>query len=382
MKVLYDYQAFNQRVGGISRCFCELATHMPQSVICKFSVKESDNVYLRNKYLMPDLPYCRLNENNFLYPMKFKGRKKLYNFLEKHFRSFPTFNNINKQYSIEVVKQNDFDIIHPTLYDDYFISYLNKKPFIVTVHDMIWELRPSKNNSLWSKQKYELCIKANHIVAISEQTKKDLIKLWNIPENKITVVYHGHPEKKYSYNKRMIEQPYFLFVGRRESYKNFNQTLKDFARFHTLHPETILVCTGGALTKQEKELAKHLQIDKFIHTRFVTDDELANLYHYAIAFIFPSVYEGFGLPILESFSHGCLTLLNNASCFPEIGGDAAIYFKSDEYGKSNLLEKLIMAYEMNESERLSFIDRGYEQMKLFSWDKAAVKLVDIYSHYI
>lgn len=382
MKVLYDYQTFFQRVGGVSRCFCELVKHMPANVTCKIAVSESDNVYLRDEHLMPNLPYCRLNTEKFLHPIKFKGRIKLYNFLEKHFQSFPTFNNINKPYSIDCIKQNDFDILHPTLYDDYFIPYLKGKPFVVTVHDMIWELRPSNGNRLWSKNKHELCLKANHIIAISEHTKKDLINLWNIPEEKITVIYHGYPATRFSYGKRIIKQPYFLFVGRRESYKNFNQTLKDFTRFHTLHPETMLVCTGRALTKQEKELAVSLHIEKSVRTMFVTDEELANLYHYAIAFIFPSTYEGFGMPILESFAYGGLTLLNNSSCFPEIGGDAAIYFNSNEQGESDLLDRLVQVYEMDENERSSYIQKGYERIKLFSWEKASNKLADIYSQLI
>lgn len=104
---------------------------------------------------------------------------------------------------------------------------------------------------------------------------------------------------------------------------------------------------------------------------FVSDKDLFNLYHYAIAFIFPSIYEGFGIPILEAFSSGCLVLLNDSSCFPEIGGTAAVYFKSSTDGQSNLPQKLVEVYNMNKQNRNMYIQRGYERVKLFNWSMSA-----------
>lgn len=381
MKVLYDYQTFFQQVGGVSRCFCELAKHMPDDVTCIFSVCESDNEYLRDKTLMPGLPHCRLTAQKFLYPLKFYGRTRLYNYLQRHFPSFPTFENVNKPYSIKVLKGGDYDVFHATLYDDYFLPYLNGKPFVITVHDMIWELYPDKGNRLWSQQKHKLCLKANHVIAISEQTKKDLMTLWQIPENKISVVYHGAPEHvEYNYGSPIVAEPYFLYVGRRNGYKNFIQTIKDFAEFHSKYPDVNLICTGGRFTDVEKRLIDGLNLSGCVSALFVSDKDLFNLYHYAIAFIFPSIYEGFGIPILEAFSSGCLVLLNDSSCFPEIGGTAAVYFKSSTDGQSNLPQKLVEVYNMNKQNRNMYIQRGYERVKLFNWSMSAKKLVDIYKN--
>ena len=105
--------------------------------------------------------------------------------------------------------------------------------------------------------------------------------------------------------------------------------------------------------------------------------ELKNLYANAIAFIFPSLYEGFGIPILEAFAYGCPVLLNNTSCFPEIAGDAALFFDSKP-GKSDLCEKLDFIYN-NNSFRDELIGRGYQRLDGFSWKESSQKLADVYT---
>ena len=90
-----------------------------------------------------------------------------------------------------------------------------------------------------------------------------------------------------------------------------------------------------------------------------------------------SLYEGFGMPILEAFAYGCPVLLNNKSCFPEIAGDAAVYFLLDEQG-SDLVEKMKMAFSWSNEERESIIQSGYERLNLYSWQKSAEQLKDLY----
>lgn len=379
IKVLYDYQAFHQKVGGVSRCFCEIAKHIPQNIKIEFGVCCSDNIYLKDPLLIPDLPSCKLNRDKFLFTFKFRGKNRLYDFLNNNIPLFPSFENINKRYSQDIIKEGNFDILHLTMYDDYFIPYIGNKPIVITVHDMIWELRPCKINSDWSAQKKRMCYKANHIIAVSENTKSDLINLWKIPEDKITVIYHGSPNLYRNYIETpIINKPYFLYVGRRHTYKNFRQTLYDFAQFSKMHPEVFLVCTGESFSITELQLFKKFNVyDKVFH-KFATEEELANLYKHAIAFIFPSVYEGFGIPILEAFSYGCLTMLNNKSCFPEIGGNAAIYFNSDENASSNLVEKMEYVYNIPNDEKNKYIEEGYKRMELFKWQESAKKIAELY----
>ena len=108
------------------------------------------------------------------------------------------------------------------------------------------------------------------------------------------------------------------------------------------------------------------------------DNQLKNLYANAEAFIYPSLYEGFGIPILEAFAYGCPVLLNKKSCFPEIAGNAAIYFESDQY-KSNIYETLILFYNLSTIEKEALKNKGYERLTSFSWENSAIKLQKLYS---
>lgn len=378
MEIIFDYQGFLQRVGGVSRCFCELAKNMPATAHCNIVIKQSDNIYLRDKALLPDLEPCRMSETKFLHPLKFRGRSRLYCFIEKHCKSFPTFDNVNKTYTTDYLKSHSFDIYHTTHYDPFFLPFLAGKPFVVTVHDMIWEMFGQANTHV-SIHKRQLSEQANHIIAVSKNTKKDLIRLWNIPEEKISVVYHGHPERPADYSPAIVQEEYFLFVGARGFYKNFRQTLADFAVFHASHPHVQLVCTGHPFTKKELQITDSLGLTSCIKHIFASDADLINLYHYAIAFIFPSIYEGFGIPILEAFTYDCIALLNNASCFPEIGGDAALYFDSDLEGHSNLPRRLEEVYSLTPKERQAIKSKGWERAQLFTWKKAAEQLHKVYT---
>lgn len=381
MEIILDYQGFLQRVGGVSRSFCELAKHLPSSVHCAIVIKQSDNLYLRDPSLLPNIKACRVSEENFLSPLKFRGRHRLYRFIEKMCKSFPTFDNVNKAYTIQYLKEHSFDIYHTTHYDPFFLSHISGKPFVVTVHDMTWE-KFGMDHTSNSIHKHQLCKQADHIVVVSQKTKEDLIHVWDIPQEKISVVYHGHPKCPTSYAPALIQEDYFLYVGSREFYKNFRQTLIDFAAFHTSHPKVLLICTGSPFTRSEQQLIDSLGLTTTVRHYFASDIELISLYHHALAFIFPSIYEGFGIPILEAFTYGCVALLNNKSCFPEIGGDAAIYFDSDLEGHSNLPEQLEQVYTLTPEQRQRIQAKGWERAQLFTWEKSAQQLHEVYKQLI
>ena len=119
--------------------------------------------------------------------------------------------------------------------------------------------------------------------------------------------------------------------------------------------------------------------NKFLHF-YASDEDVKNLYANAIAFVYPSLYEGFGMPILEAFAYGCPVLLNNKSCFPEIAGDAAIYFESDEK-KSNLNQALADITHLTKNERQTLIQKGYNRLSLFSREKTKKKYSKLYNQY-
>lgn len=379
MKILYDHQAFTyQKWGGVSKSFCELITHRPMGMDYEISVVESDNVHLRESHLVDYILPVSRDLASFHSKHSFLGREKIYNFLgEVGF--LHTAEVVNKRNSIKKIKEGDYDVFHPTFFDNYFLPYLHGKPFVLTVHDLMPELFDWYKKDPQIVNKPELCDKAAAIVAVSENTKKDLCRIYKVPENKVHVIYHGFPEqiKSVARDKRVVENPYFLYVGRRDGYKNWSQTIMDFAEFHKNHPDVMMICTGTAFSKQETQLLRELHIDNVVRAIFASDIQMANLYTNAVAFIFPSLYEGFGMPILESFAYGCPALLNKKSCFPEIGGDAAIYFDSEQ-GKSNLLQKMEDAYSMTSAEREDIKAKGIQRLKKFSWSKSSEMLFNIY----
>ena len=379
MKILYDHQAFTyQKWGGVSKSFCELITHRPMGMNYEISVVESDNVHLRESHLVDYILPVSRDLASFHSKHSFLGREKIYNFLGE-LGFMHTAEVANKHNSISVIKKGDYDVFHPTFFDNYFLPYLHGKPFVLTVHDLMPELFGWYSKDPQIVNKPELCEEASAIIAVSENTKKDLCRIYKVPENKVHVIYHGFPEelKPISKDNRVVENPYFLYVGRRDGYKNWQQTIKDFAEFHRNHPEVMMICTGAAFSEQETQLLRELHIDNVVRAIFASDIQMANLYANSIAFIFPSLYEGFGMPILESFAYGCPTLLNNKSCFPEIGGDAAIYFDSEQ-GKSNLLQKMEDAYSMTSAEREDIKAKGIQRLKKFSWSKSSEMLFNIY----
>ena len=121
--------------------------------------------------------------------------------------------------------------------------------------------------------------------------------------------------------------------------------------------------------------------DRFIHMFMETTQDMMDLYHNAVAFVYPSSYEGFGIPILEAYKADCPIMLNHASCFPEIAGDAAVYFTMKK-DSSDFEEKFETLYHLNGNEREALLDKQRERLKRYSWEKSAKELVNIYKRLI
>jgi len=380
MKVLYDHQAFDmQHYGGVSNCFVQLISNFPQGVAYDISLLECDNFHLRDSGLI-DVPPKSFPPEKFLLNRHFLGQGILYGWYSKMFPS-KTSNGRNRLYSVEKLKQGDFDVFHPTFFDPYFLPFLNGKPFVLTVHDMIPELFSS--NDFQVKVKPLLCQKAAHIVAVSERTKQDLMRLLHVPEEKISVIYHGAPTYDDQVSlKPIFDGQYILYVGqRRDSYKNFLPMLKSLAPVLQHHQDIKVVCTGPDFTKAERLFMEKVGLCNKVCHFHVNDQELQNLYAHALCFIYPSVYEGFGIPILEAYRANCPVLLNEASCFPEIAQEAAVYFHLDD--QSSDLDQVMEDFlRMTDSERKSLLERQCERLSCFSWQKSAQKLIDLYNSII
>ena len=383
IKILYDCQAFDMQThGGVSKCFTELYKHLPHEVAAEIGVIETDNVYLQ-ELGYPPLGYVY---NHFISGHNFPAKRFLYkackNIIAGHPSRWDCGPRVNQYYSERLIKQGNYDVFHPTYFDDYFLSYLKNKPFVVTVHDMIPELFPQ----YFAKDDAQILLKrkvvplASHIIAVSEQTKKDVVRLMNIPEDKVSVVYHGTSFKPYVPSvAEHQDYEYLLYVGERRFYKNFMAFCQEILPVLKRHQEMKVICTGKPFSDDELCFFKEKGIrDRFVHRFVKSEQEMLDLYHDAVAFIYPSSYEGFGIPILEAYKANCPVMLNRASCFPEIAGDAAIYFNIDDM-KSDLAEQLETLYGLNHDERNALLAKQRQRLQRYSWEQAAKALVNIYN---
>ena len=375
MRILYDHQAFTmQKYGGVSRCFVELYKNMPYGVEPSIALYQSDNVYVKDiiKVRSQETMFDRiLDKGNFI------GKWRI-QLLLKQYRENRTDKNIS--FSVDILKKGEFDIFHPTFFNDYFLPHLNGKPFVLTIHDMTPELYPHYFNYNDSQiiMKRKLAPLANAIIAVSESTKRDIIRILGIPEDKIHVVYHGCSLPVPQISQSPFNFPYILFVGDRRGYKNFIPFVKQVLPVLKQHEELHIICTGHPFTINEERLFKELGVmNLFINHWAKSDADLYALYHFAECFVYPSEYEGFGIPILEAYKADCPVLLNRASCFPEIAKDAAIYF--DINSTNNLSETLRMVLAMNANEKGSLLSKQRSRLTAFSWKKSAEKIVQIYN---
>lgn len=384
MKVLYDYQCFDMQThGGVSRCFAELYRCLPEEVKAKIGVTETNNVYLQ------ELGFNKAGElyEHFIAGRNFSGKKFLfklfYNFYYGNYSRWDHWPKHNRDYSIKLLTDQNFDILHPTFYGDYFFKYIGNKPFVMTVHDMIPELYPQyypRDNFQILKKKI-LLPKAAHIIAVSENTKRDIIRIAHIPEEKISVIYHGADSVSYKASTTPIfDFPYILYVGDRDMYKNYDLFSQECLYILRKYKELKVVCTGKPFNAQEESFFKENGVtNRFIHQFVTTNQMMFDLYHGAEVFVYPSAYEGFGIPILEAYKSDCLVMLNQASCFPEIAGDAAVYFYMNNH-KSDFIEKFEWLYNLSASEKEGLLQKQRMRLERFSWEKSAKQLASVYEN--
>lgn len=350
MRVLYDYQTFHlQRFGGISRYFRELAGRMAE-VEPRIALCCSMNQYLRHSGLVRYWPVAR----------------RPYKMLMAQFRS------LNRWSSIRALKQGQFDVFHPTYYDPYFLPHLGGKPFVLTIHDMTHERYPEyfSPRDTTPQDKRLLAQQADHIIAISECTRRDIIEFLGVDEAKITVIPHGlEPQAPSDERVAGVPERYVLYVGERRAYKNFDRTMEAFARIAADDSSLHLVLTGRPLSPSERSRMAELGIlGRVIVKSDVADAQLARLYRDASVFVYPSLYEGFGIPILEAFAQDCPVVLSRASCFPEVAGDAAEYF--DPYSTESMVEALHTVLTDTER-RTALITKGRERLTHYTWTQTA-----------
>jgi mannosyltransferase len=261
---------------------------------------------------------------------------------------------------------------------------------VVTVHDLIYEYGYVQTlNAPINIWQMKIAInRADAIICVSENTKEDLLSLYPklINHPHIYVIGHGaslkidetlnlNPPDRLLDLGKTINERYILFVGRRLQYKNFQSAIVAFSKSSLPKLGFSMICVGSNFSDIENQLFKKLGVQpNVIALENVTNRELNYLYQNAFALVYPSLYEGFGLPPLEAMNCGCPVIASNTSSIPEVVGDAGILINPED------IEAMAAALEvlLDDNTRHKYIGRGLARAKLFTWERTAQKHIDIY----
>ena len=360
-KILIDYQIFSQQAyGGVSRYFSEIAWRINRINGC--SVRIFCPLYI-NKYLNSlDRSIVR---GLFISRLPNTGRMRmLVNALLFHLYNHTC---------------NDFDIIHET---QFYSRPVRNKISVITVYDMIHEFLPAffNINDKTSHFKARSIKRSDCIICISNNTKKDLLEIIDVDPSKVFVTHLGVSRLPMPVSKQGIQftsTPFLLYVGKRGGYKNFGNFLKAFSESKNLRNNFKIVCFGGGgFNKDEMKLINSHGLDENRVVQISGDDRfLSCLYRNASAFVYPSLYEGFGIPVLEAMSCDCPVICSNTGSLPEIVGNAGEFFDPND------LEYIISSLEQvlfSEARSKELISLGRKRCQLFSWEKCAQETKDIY----
>lgn len=365
MKIAYDHQIFaGQAYGGISRYFCEIAERIGAFQYCDVTVyapfyvnvfvKSTPQAVLRGVRI-PDVPRTR---------------------------------RLRERLGAAVVKQtlrhSPPDVVHETYYTDTTVAPKSSR-IVVTVHDMINEKLPllMSPRDMTTQLKVEAVRRADHIICVSETTKRDLIDILGIGSSNISVIYHGWslriPEwKQICYDR--ARNPFVLYVGLRGGYKNFQKFLQAYGDSPSLKHDFKLVCFGGpTFSKGEMDSITKLGLHGRVSWVSGDDCTLRTLYSSATCLVYPSLYEGFGIPVVEAMGYGCPVVCSSAGSLPEVAADAAEYFDPSD---SESIRMSIQNVVYSEDRCNTLIARGRRRAMQFSWERCARETFEVYSSLI
>ena len=352
MRLLYDCQIFSSfQYSGISRYFCELfrefdGAEMPWEVACRFS----NNAFLKALRPVP----------GFLPNLEFRGKNR---FLEA----------FNSRATRKALRTGDFDIFHATYSKPYRRELLQGKPYVITVHDLTHEKFPQLPSARREAAEEAESIRcADRIITPSVATRDDLVALYPEAAPKVTVIYHGFRKPRRLGPTPLMGHRYVLHVGTRKFYRDFSTAAKAVA----MVPELALLCVGGgAFDSDERRLFHRLGLEDRVFQTGLDESGLFSAYAGALALVFPSLAEGFGLPIIEAQSMGCVPVLSNIPCFREIGGEGALFFAP---GNADECSAALQELAANRVLKQRLIERAGTGLKRFDWRVSARRHLAVY----
>lgn len=357
MRVALDEQIFAiQRYGGISRLFAELARQFVNHAVDDLELLPL-HAPIINRYLLDD----------------FRVRDAL------HAKEASSEWLALLRYGTRIKTHPQAEIVHNTFYLPHGLAPTRGAKRIVTIHDMIPELMPKTRRRLdllTLKKRYVQ--QADHIICVSQAAKSDLLHVYGTVKAPITVVHHGVDSRFQPTQTRITTLPdrYLLFVGNRDQYKDANVLFQAFAALEHEFKDLHIICIGGgAFTAAELSLLQRLGIQNRVAQLNLSDQEMVSAYSHAELFVFPSRFEGFGLPVLEAMACGTPTLLARATALPEVGAEAAHYF---EPGNAESLTSELQILLQNPQARTKLSEAGQIRAQQFTWANTARNTAAVY----
>ncbi|MBT4122005.1 glycosyltransferase family 4 protein [bacterium] len=276
-----------------------------------------------------------------------------------------------------IIKKEKVDLMH---FPHFNVPLRYNKKYIVTIHDLIIDHFPDSRATNLPKWQYSLKLKgykrimkhavakANKIIVPSEFGKVDLVSLYQVPQEKISVIYEGYfldkTQAESEISRFNIDKPYLLYVGSAYPHKNLDKLLEVFNKLNKQNKYQLVFV--GEVDEFYRKLQKKVNNSNVIFTGYVSESELKTLYQNSLIYVFPSLYEGFGLPPLEAQAHSVPVISSNKSCLVEILKDSVIYF--DPNNESDMFDKIDMLLS-DKNLREELIVKGLENIKAYSWNK-------------
>ena len=362
LRIAFDQQVFLlQEFGGISRYICSLS----EALSCKPDVKVGIFAPLHYNRHFERLPRALA-----------RGRR-----VPRAPKTARPVSALSALLARRAIRRFRPDIVHETYYSANAFAPEGARR-VITVYDMVSERLPAEfGGSRFTDTKKIAVSRADHVLCISESTRRDLIELFGVAAERTSVVYLGCddlvPPVDAGTRSQNGSRPYLLYVGSRGGYKNFEALILAFASSSYLRSDFSVMCFGGgAFIPDELALFRQLQLaDAHVRQISGNDEMLASMYKNAAAFVYPSLYEGFGIPPLEAMSLGCPVICGNTSSIPEVVGDAGEYFDPNDTESMRVaIETVLQSTGWSQE----LVAKGHARRLLFSWQRCASETLDVY----
>lgn len=371
MKIAIDGRMYGMENGGIGRYVLNLVNELHEL--------DKENHYailLRKKY------FNQLNWQN-------KNWKKV--LVDAHHYT------LREQVLItRILKKLEPDLVH---FPHLNVPYFYKEKYVVTIHDLLMNKRKGGESTTLSPMLFHLkklafnrvfksaLYNSERIIVPSNAVKAEMARKYSDVAGKINVVYEGVDASMYKQSsetsilsKFKIEKPYFLYVGNVYPHKNVERIIEATASLNTKTDSKITIAIVTPRNVFQKRLndyvAKHVASEFVRFTGFIKDNELAYLYKHAVAFVYPSKEEGFGLPGLEAMANKCLVLASDIPVFKEIYKQNVIYFNPLDF--SSIEKAMHGALEMTRDKKVEIVSKAYEFSKNYTWEKSAAETLKVY----